>query len=116
MEVHNDTVLFLKRLFLCFATCGLSYTPEENGSDSKPWPFPIAASLSHGGRVNLRLDNIPCREFLNLLIFGDRHAWNWDTQGPPRVLYARTIASHGVRLDPATLQLVEVKSVSEGAL
>merc|ERR1712125_79786 len=50
MSEHDEVVLFLKRLMLCFATCGLTFTSEENGDSKKVWPFPLASALCHGGR------------------------------------------------------------------
>jgi hypothetical protein len=64
---YNRRVLLLKRLFLCFAVCKLTYCIEENGAATHAWPFPLASALCHGSRILIRLDGITYHEFTNFL-------------------------------------------------
>lgn len=108
-HMHNVRIQCLKRLFLCFATCRLYWASENNGSRTQPWPYPLASSLCHGSRVLLRITGVPWRDFLNFLLFGDEHKWDWEESGVPAPLYVRRAASHGVRMNPQTAELQESK-------
>lgn len=92
------TQIFLKRLFILFAYAPLSYVFNNNASalpksdplyePLKPFPFPLASALSHGGRVLIILKNIKDKDFFNLLLGG-----NEDTES---ISFLRSFASHGV--------------------
>jgi hypothetical protein len=94
---YDQTVMFLKRLYICLAVCGIESSAEDNGDTSKPWPFPLATALGHGGRILLTLTDIKADEFMNVLRFGKSDGWNWDT-GVPGPIYARVAATHAVKL------------------
>jgi len=113
---YDKRIMFLKRLFLCFALCGVSYSDVDNGFNRSSWPYPLASVLSHGGRVLMHLNKVPPKELLNFLLFGKKDGWSWDRQGVPGPLYARHAASHGVVVDAATSQLQEVKLKGTAAL
>merc|ERR1711971_9608 len=55
---HDNTVQFLKRLYICLAICGVGSSAEDNGDMTKPWPFPLATALAHGSRILISLQNI----------------------------------------------------------
>merc|ERR1719277_85254 len=88
-DAHDTKVLILKRLFMCFAVCGLQMATETNSSKTKPWPFPLASSLCHGQRVLVSLYGISSQEFLNVLTFGAPDGWDWERDGVPNPFYTR---------------------------
>lgn len=106
VELHDRRVLFLKRLFVCFAVCKVMYSVEENGATWRNWDYPLASVLSHGGRVLIRLDGVKWQNFLNFLLFGavDHHNWQ---NGPPAPLHARPAASHDITLESRSARLLE---------
>lgn len=108
-KMHDIKVLFLKRLFVCFAVCKVMCCVEENGTTWRNWEFPLASCLCHGSRVLMRLDGVKWNEFLNFLLFGDvTHSHNWEKGAPPP-LYARRAASHDIGLQHRTSRLFERK-------
>ncbi|CAD7964090.1 unnamed protein product [Amoebophrya sp. A120] len=68
---HLMRVMFWKRLHFLTAYCGVFCV---SGADHKvdPWPYPLASIWCHGGRILLRLENIPARELLFYLFTGIR--------------------------------------------
>jgi len=102
MSMHDRRVLFLKRLMLCLATCGLTYSVEENGVTTRPWPFPLASALCHGSRILIRLDGVPWKDFLNFLLLGDPGAHDWQELAPPKPMYTRWAATHAVGLSASS--------------
>jgi len=103
---YNRRVLFLKRLFLCFAVCKLTYCTQENGAATHAWPFPLASALCHGSRILIRLEGVSCAEFTNFLLLGDATADEGDVPSP---MFARWAATHAVGLHEDTCQLYEQK-------
>lgn len=103
---YNRRVLFLKRLFLCLAVCGLTYCEEENCDVTRAWPFPLAAALCHGSRILIRLDGVSCSEFTNFLLLGDAQANEGDVPSP---FFTRWAASHAVGFHEPADQLYEHK-------
>jgi len=99
-EAHDLRVLFLKRLFLCLAACKLTFCTEENGTNMRPWPFPLASALAHGNRILVRLDGVHWHDFLNLLLFGDPKAHHWTSEDVPSPFWARWAATHAIGLHP----------------
>mmetsp|Transcript_8594 Transcript_8594/g.18764 ORF Transcript_8594/g.18764 Transcript_8594/m.18764 type:complete len:1194 (+) Transcript_8594:146-3727(+) len=109
LEEHDLRVLFLKRLIICLAVCRITFTTEENGTPTHPWPYPIASALCHGCRVIMRLDGVPWREMINFLLLGDPNGHNWDTKGVPSPVMSRWAASHAVGLDERSCRVFERK-------
>lgn len=107
--MHERRVVFLKRLLLAFAVCGVGLTSESNGAAVKPWPYPLASVLSHGGRVLLCLKGIPWKDFINFLIFGNPTDWDWDGRGVPLPMVTRKAATHGMKFDASMGHLQELK-------
>merc|ERR1740129_542726 len=88
-----------------------------NGTFLQVWPFPLASTMCHGGRVLLQLNGVGWREFLNFLLFGAEDQWQWDEGARvPAPLYQRLAASHRVRLDPDTSHVQELKVGAAGSL
>lgn len=106
---HDRRILFLKRLHLCFAICHVGFTSEDNGAITRPWPFPLASVLCHGGRVLFVLNGIPHQDFLNFLMFGSVEGWDWNARGVPPPFASRRAATHGMEWDSTTSQLRELK-------
>mmetsp|Transcript_50946 Transcript_50946/g.119036 ORF Transcript_50946/g.119036 Transcript_50946/m.119036 type:complete len:1487 (+) Transcript_50946:3-4463(+) len=107
-DEYSPRILFLKRLMICFATCGVHYR-EDNRKESHLWPYPIASILGHGARVLIRLEEVTCYEFLNFLLAGDPKIVDWFESGIPQPLSRRMAATHAVTPDPITNELVERK-------
>ena len=112
--LFNNRVLFLKRLTIFLAMGKVLFTDKDNSSDFLDWPYPLASLLCHGGRLLLRLHDIQPREFINFLLLGDAHAWNWG-QGAPTPIYTRIASTHSVKVD-ATVQLAETRLRGASAL
>lgn len=89
---------FLKRMFIMFAYAPLSYVLNDNAAalpkshplheSIKPFPFPLASALSHGGRVLVVLRGINDKSFFNLLLGGN--------ESIESISFLRSFASHGV--------------------
>jgi len=101
-------VLFLKRLLLCYAVCGLRYSSEDNSAVTRSFPYPLASAFGHGGRVLLRLDGVNWRTLLGLLLQGE-HSCQIDEGHMPAPFYNRRAASHGIRFDQRSSHLVETR-------
>jgi len=105
----NSRVNFLKRLLFCLAICRLNFCTEQNSATFRPWPYPLASAICHGGRILIRLDGVKWRDFINLLLFGDPGWHDWEVDGVPLPFVPRWAASHAVRLKGNTSQPYEVK-------
>eukprot|EP00930_Biecheleria_cincta_P052266 TRINITY_DN3751_c0_g1_i2.p1 TRINITY_DN3751_c0_g1~~TRINITY_DN3751_c0_g1_i2.p1 ORF type:complete len:1026 (-),score=156.55 TRINITY_DN3751_c0_g1_i2:137-3214(-) len=100
--------MFLKRLMLCFAMCGVYYSETGNTEQlGDLWPYPLASVLGHGSRVLIRLEDVESSEFLNFLLSGNPHVWDWKSGIPPP-LKRRLAATHSVELTD-TGQVIEKK-------
>jgi len=99
VRAHDLRVLFLKRLFLCFAVCGVTFSLEDNGTFLRPWPYPYGSTLCHGGRVVLTLEDIKWTELVNFLLHGTLTLLptDWDDRAPPPFC-VRWAATHGTVL------------------
>jgi len=122
-DTHDQQILFMKRLLLSAAVCGLTYCTEENAATTSPWPFPLASALCHGSRILFWLSNVTSQEFINFLLFGSPDAHNWDDCGIPGPFQPRWAASHAVGFNAITSQLFEMKirkhspkNISDGLL
>jgi len=109
LYAYDTSVQFLKRLYLCFAVCKVTYCTEANAKVSRPWRFPLASVLCHGCRVLIRVDGITWKDFMNFLLFGREDAHDWDTKGVPSPIKKRLAATHAVCMDHRTSQLNEKK-------
>uniref|UniRef100_A0A7S0ZMB4 Uncharacterized protein n=1 Tax=Noctiluca scintillans TaxID=2966 RepID=A0A7S0ZMB4_NOCSC len=94
---YSPRIMFLKRLLLCFATCGV-YFSEDEKTKLAPWPYPIAALLGHGSRVLIRLEDVSAPEFMNFLLTGDPNSTDWKDSGIPAPLKRRMAATHSVEM------------------
>jgi hypothetical protein len=106
-RTFDATVMFLKRLFICFAVCKVTFCANENVEHTRSWPFPLASTLTHGGRILVRLDGVKWSDFLNFLLFGDdvpAEAW---PRTVPKPFKARAAATHGIEIHGKTSQLIE---------
>lgn len=103
---HDRRVLFLKRLYLTFAVCSVSFCIERNSLSACPWKFPLASVLCHGGRVLMTLNGVPWHNFMNFLLFGNTEKHDW-SMGVPSPLFARWAGTHAVSQRKDSLQLVE---------
>ena len=57
IDDYSPRIMFLKRLLVCYALCGVYYSEAGNAEQlGDPWPYPIAAILGHGSRVLIRLE------------------------------------------------------------
>lgn len=108
VDDFSPRIMFLKRLMLCFATCGVYYSETGNTEQlGDLWPYPLASVLGHGSRVLIRLEDVDSKEFLNFLLSGNPHVWDWKSGIPPP-LKRRIAATHSVELTD-TGQVVEKK-------
>lgn len=103
--LHDKRVLFLKRLLLAIALCGLCYSKEPNGARRQPWPYPLASALSHGGRILVNLLDVNWKRFVSFLVDGDPDSWS--DGSVPAPLYNRRAGSHKVAIHPLTSELQE---------
>ncbi|CAE8666685.1 unnamed protein product, partial [Polarella glacialis] len=72
IDDYSPRIMLLKRLLLCFATCGVYYSEASNSAQlGDIWPYPLAAVLGHGSRTLIRLEDVESSEFLNFLLSGD---------------------------------------------
>jgi len=115
-EMLDLRVGFLKRFYLLLAVAGLGFTDTENGSSCRPWPFPMAAALCHGGRITFRLEDVSWIELLNILLTGTRDGNLWKPDNPPPPFYVRHAATHGVTMDMDSKHLNEVRRKGAAAL
>eukprot|EP00397_Hematodinium_sp_SG-2012_P000655 GEMP01000656.1.p1 GENE.GEMP01000656.1~~GEMP01000656.1.p1 ORF type:complete len:1772 (+),score=335.68 GEMP01000656.1:234-5549(+) len=103
---YGRRIIFLKRLFLCLAYCGLRVSTDGSESNCITFSFPLAACLSHGSRMLFRLEEVHSRRFCNFLVTGT------DEGGPSsdfsRPLKRRLAATHAVVHDERG-ELVEKK-------
>mmetsp|Transcript_12298 Transcript_12298/g.28787 ORF Transcript_12298/g.28787 Transcript_12298/m.28787 type:complete len:1618 (+) Transcript_12298:216-5069(+) len=99
-DEYSPRIMFLKRLMLCFAICGVYYSEDERAVKHL-WPYPIASILGHGSRVMIRLEAVDCYEFLNFLLAGDPKIVDWFENGgvPPLPLTRRIAATHAVTME-----------------
>lgn len=108
VDDFSPRIMFLKRLMLCFAMCGVYYSETGNTEQlGDLWPYPLASVLGHGSRVLIRLEDVESSEFLNFLLSGNPHVWDWKSGIPPP-LKRRIAATHSVELTD-TGQVVEKK-------
>merc|ERR1719223_2119707 len=106
---HDQRVLFLKRLLLCYAVCGLRYCSDDNSAITRSFPYPLASAFGHGGRVLLRLDGVNWRTLLALLLWGEEHTGQLDESHMPAPFYVRRAATHGIRFDQRNAHLLETR-------
>ncbi len=95
----KQTQDFLKRWVLMLASCPLSYVTKKNASslpisnpehqDLMPFAFPLAAALSHGQRMIVKLLDVTYNQMYNLLLSGDKNV-------APTIDFMRSFASHQV--------------------
>eukprot|EP00930_Biecheleria_cincta_P052267 TRINITY_DN3751_c0_g2_i1.p1 TRINITY_DN3751_c0_g2~~TRINITY_DN3751_c0_g2_i1.p1 ORF type:complete len:1658 (-),score=286.43 TRINITY_DN3751_c0_g2_i1:137-5110(-) len=108
VDDFSPRIMFLKRLMLCFAMCGVYYSETGNTEQlGDLWPYPLASVLGHGSRVLIRLEDVESSEFLNFLLSGNPYVWDWKSGIPPP-LKRRIAATHSVELTD-TGQVVEKK-------
>ncbi|CAJ1356292.1 unnamed protein product [Effrenium voratum] len=108
-QFADPRIMFLKRLLVCYALCGVYYSEAGNTEQlGDPWPYPVASVLGHGSRVLIRLEDVESSEFLNYLLTGDPHIVDWKESRPPIPLQKRIAATHSVELKE-TGQIVEKK-------
>lgn len=113
--LHDTRVLFLKRLYLLLASCGVTYALKDNGPCIEEWPYPLGSIFSHGGRVLVSIPmGISWKEVLSYLAIGSTRDWNWD-EGPPNPIYNRRAATHAIRIDDNG-RYTEVKLKNMGTL
>jgi len=98
LQLMDQKVVFLKRLVLCLAWCGLYSCCEDNGDDLRFWTFPLASALCHGGRILICLEGVSCQQLMNALILGVDADWSWEEKGPPQCIYVRRTATHALRI------------------
>jgi len=109
-DEYSPRILLLKRLFICFAFCGVHYTEEANSAQNlNIWPYPLGTVLCHGGRVLIRLEDVDAPEFLSFLLTGDPKAVNWHDNGIPLPLRRRIAATHSVQIERESGNIVERK-------
>eukprot|EP00435_Cladocopium_sp_Y103_P019647 s1740_g4.t1 len=109
VDNYSPRIMFLKRLLVCYALCGVYYSEAGNAEQlGDPWPYPIASVLGHGSRVLIRLEDVDSSEFLNYLLTGDPHIVDWKDHRPPMPIQRRIAATHSVELTE-TGQIVEKK-------
>eukprot|EP00913_Durusdinium_trenchii_P019541 g18369.t1 len=101
--------MFMKRLLVCYALCGVYYSETTNAEQlGDLWPYPIAAVLGHGSRVLIRLEDVESSEFLNYLLAGDPKIVDWKESRVPKPIEKRIAATHSVELKD-TGQIIERK-------
>lgn len=99
VDNYSPRIMFLKRLLVCYALCGVYYSEAGNAEQlGDPWPYPIASVLGHGSRVLIRLEDVDSSEFLNYLLTGDPHIVDWKDHKPPMPIQRRIAATHSVEL------------------
>lgn len=109
-DEYSPRIMFLKRLLIVFAVCGVYYTEDGNSRQlGDLWPYPIAAILGHGARVLVCLEDIEGSEFINFLLFGDPCRVDWRIHGVPHPLVRRIAATHAVAIEGETGHLIEKK-------
>lgn len=109
VDDYSPRIMLLKRLFLCFAQCGVYYSEAGNTAQlGDLWPYPLAAVLGHGSRILIRLDDVDSTEFLNFLLSGNPHTRDWKESGVPWPIRRRIAATHSVEITELG-QLVERK-------
>lgn len=100
-DEYSARVMFLKRLLICFAACGVKYG-EDGQQHHEQWPYPLASLLGHGSRVLIWLRDVPSTEFINFLLIGDQKGWDW-SRGPPQPIVQRMVATHAVTVRSGNL-------------
>jgi len=109
IDDYSPRIMFLKRLLVCYALCGVYYSEAGNAEQlGDPWPYPIASVLGHGSRVLIRLEDVDSSEFLNYLLTGDARIVDWKDGRPPMPIQRRIAATHSVELKE-TGQIIEKK-------
>jgi len=107
---HSIGLMFLKRLWICLARCGVYYTEVANTAlVGEQWPYPLASMLGHGSRVLIRLEDVEGPELMNFLLFGDPLEVDWREAVVPWPLRSRSAATHCVEVDPETGNIMERK-------
>mmetsp|Transcript_54201 Transcript_54201/g.129125 ORF Transcript_54201/g.129125 Transcript_54201/m.129125 type:complete len:1614 (-) Transcript_54201:355-5196(-) len=105
-STYSPRIMFLKRLFLCFAFCGVYCSEVGNEAHlGDLWAYPLASILGHGGRVLVCLEDVDGHDFVHFLLFGRRPSPQ--ASGPPAPLMKRAAATHSVALDENARMLKE---------
>jgi len=115
-EYLDLRLTFLKRFFILLAIAGVEYTDTDNGPASRPWPFPLAATLCHGGRITIRLEDVNWCDLLNILLTGSKESGVWRPDNPPAPFYVRHAATHGMNMEMDSKHLQEVRRKGAAAL
>mmetsp|Transcript_70575 Transcript_70575/g.204536 ORF Transcript_70575/g.204536 Transcript_70575/m.204536 type:complete len:1547 (-) Transcript_70575:129-4769(-) len=108
-RLHDQRVLFLKRLVLLLAFGGLTFTTEENGEAERHWPYPLASCLCHGSRILIRLTGVPWKHVVSWLFHGDAGLWSCEDTTPPAPMYVRRAATHATKFEGSKVSEVKVK-------
>lgn len=109
IDDYSPRIMFMKRLLVCYALCGVYYSETTNAEQlGDLWPYPIAAVLGHGSRVLIRLEDVESSEFLNYLLAGDPKIVDWKESRVPKPIEKRIAATHSVELKD-TGQIIERK-------
>jgi len=105
-ETYCPRIMFLKRLFICFALCGIYCSEFGNEAHlGDLWAYPLASILGHGSRVMVCLEDVDGHDFVHFLLFGRRPSPNATFPLPP--LMKRAAATHTVSLDESAKMLKE---------